>query len=369
MSEVFQWSQAFLTGLPEVDAQHQRLVELINRLGRLLTEGQDLAQQEIDAARAELLDYGHEHFGDEERMFVAAGVDPRHVEFHCQEHRSFIDAVRALSMADDARRARSVQREVSYLVSWLAHHILGVDQSMAQQMRLIEQGVSAEHAFSAVIEGRLHDASTEPLLTALNSLLTQVTARNRELAELNRTLERRVSERTAELERANERLNVLSYQDELTGLPNRRYALSALEALWHEARRDGMPLSVLMLDADRFKGVNDTFGHAEGDAVLRALGERLRDAVRTSDIVCRLGGDEFLVICPRSDAAGAMRVADKILASQRPHLNAAGVACWSGRVSIGVAEVVPSMRTPEDMLQAADRSLYAAKRAGGSRVG
>ena len=369
MSDVFKWSSAFLTGLPEVDAQHQRLVELINRLGHLLTEGEDVSPQEILAAQADLLDYGHVHFTDEERMFVAAGVDPRHVEYHCQEHRAFIDEVKSLAFADEALPAASVRREVSYLVSWLGHHILGVDQAMARQVQLIEQGLSAEQAFQTVLEDRQRQASTEPLLAALNTLLAVVSERNRELAELNRTLEQRVSERTAELARANERLNVLTYQDELTGLPNRRHALSALEALWQEARQDGTPLSVLMLDADRFKGVNDTFGHAEGDAVLMALGRRLREAVRTSDIVCRLGGDEFLVICPRSDAEGAMLVADKILASRRPHVNGAGVECWSGSVSIGVAEVQPEMRTPEDVLKAADRALYEAKRVRGSRAG
>lgn len=372
MSELFKWSPAFLTHLLEVDQQHRRLVDLINHLGSLLTGGQNVSRSEIEHARAELVAYSNTHFLDEEAMFTAAGIDARHADFHRAEHRSFIDELAALGsseMSNPAEREQTVRREVGYLVNWLACHILGVDQAMARQLRMIEQGIGREAAFEADVEQRQREVSTEPLLAALNGLLATVSERNRELATLNRTLEQRVIERTTELQHANARLHILTYQDELTGLPNRRHAVTALEALWEEARRDGTPLSVLLLDADRFKGVNDTFGHAEGDAVLKALGQRLRDAVRTSDIVCRLGGDEFLVICPRSDRVGAANVAGKIVASRRPHLNAAGQECWSGAVSVGVAEVESSMSCAEDMLKAADRALYEAKRSGGDRVG
>ena len=372
MSELFKWSPAFLTHLPDVDRQHRRLVDLINHLGSLLTDGQNVSRSEIDHARLELVAYSNTHFLDEETMFTSVGVDPRHVDFHRAEHRTFIDELQGLGASDTsnpAEREQTVRREVGYLVNWLACHILGVDQAMARQVRMIEQGVNQREAFEADIEQRQNEVSTEPLLAALNGLLVTLSERNRELAALNKTLEQRVIERTTELERLNARLHILTYQDELTGLPNRRHAVTALEALWQEARRDGTPLSVLLLDADRFKGVNDTFGHAEGDAVLKALGQRLRDAVRTSDVVCRLGGDEFLVICPRSDRTGALHVAGKIVASRRPHINAAGQECWSGAVSVGVAEVEPAMRSAEDMLAAADRALYVAKRSGGDRVG
>ncbi|HHW64937.1 MAG TPA: diguanylate cyclase [Rhodocyclaceae bacterium] len=371
MSELFKWSPAFLTHLAEVDAQHRRLVDLINHLGSLLTEGQNVSPAEIDDARSALIAYGNTHFLDEETMFTSVGVDARHVEFHRAEHQSFIDELQGLGWTETANlaeRERTVRREVSYLVNWLAYHILGVDQAMARQVRMIERGLDPREAFDADLAQRQSEVSTEPLLVALNGLLATLSERNRELAAVNRTLEQRVIERTAELERANARLHILTYEDELTGLPNRRHAVAALEALWKEARRDGTPLSVLLLDADRFKGVNDTFGHAEGDAVLKALGQRLRDSVRTSDIVCRLGGDEFLVICPRSDRAGAAHVAGKVIASRRAHINAAGQECWSGAVSVGVAEVEPDMRSAEDVLKAADRALYAAKRSGGDRV-
>lgn len=372
MSELFKWSPAFLTHLPEVDRQHRQLVDLINHLGSLLTNGQKVSQSEIDHARSALIAYSNTHFLDEETMFSSVRVDARHVEFHRAEHQRFIDELQTLgsgNTSNPAEREQTVRREVGCLVNWLACHILGVDQAMARQVRMIERGLDPREAFDTDLDQRQGEASTEPLLAALNGLLATLSERNRELAALNKTLERRVIERTTELERANARLHILTYQDELTGLPNRRHALAALEAMWEEARRDGTALSVLLLDADRFKGVNDTFGHVEGDAVLKALGQRLREVVRTSDTVCRLGGDEFLVICPRCDRAGATHVAGKIVASRRPHINASGQECWSGAVSIGVAEVETAMRSAEDMLAAADRALYAAKRRGGDSVG
>jgi hemerythrin len=188
------------------------------------------------------------------------------------------------------------------------------------------------------------------------------------LRALNRELEQRVQQRTIDLEHANRQLQLLSTQDDLTGLPNRRFAILSLNQLWFETQRYGGALSVLMLDADRFKEVNDRFGHAAGDALLRDLAKRLRDAVRRSDIVCRLGGDEFLVICPRSSRLGAADVARKILADKRPCRTGDGVECWDGALSIGIAEVRGSMTRLEDLLQAADQALYTAKRQGGAQV-
>jgi diguanylate cyclase (GGDEF)-like protein/hemerythrin-like metal-binding protein len=373
VSEVFQWSPSFLTGLSDVDDQHRQLVALINELGALLASGDSVDSTQVAQALTALREYGSTHFREEEALMVQAGLDPRHTAFHQGEHRSFVEEILVMSgMATNSAAGScpvqlSVKREVGYLVNWLAYHILGVDQAMTRQMRAIEAGTDAAEAFEADIRYREAQSSTEPLLAALNGLLGLVSARNRDLAELNRTLEQRVLERTLDLERANERLKVLSFQDDLTGLPNRRHALAALEQLWAQARIDGFPLSVLMLDADRFKRVNDQFGHAEGDAVLRALAGRLGRAVRTSDIVCRLGGDEFLVICPRSGRGGAAAVAEKILAGQQPHRNAEGETCWSGAVSIGIAEVDASMTRPEEILKAADEALYQAKRSGGAR--
>lgn len=366
MTALFNWNETFLTGLPSVDHQHERLVELINDVGELVMSGDGIDPQAFAGAHDALLDYARRHFGEEDAMMQQAGLDPRHIDHHRAEHRAFATEAATLGRSDQAITPERASNLVDYLVHWLAYHILGVDQSMARQMRAIEGGQAADQAFENDL--RHTESGREPLLAALSGLFQAVSDRNRQLRTLNRELEQRVVERTTELEAANRQLHLLAIRDDLTGLPNRRFAVSALDELWAEARRDSTPLTVLMIDADRFKPVNDTFGHATGDALLRELATRLHDAVRTSDIVCRLGGDEFLVICPRSPLGGAAQVAQKILATRAPFLDANGTQCWDGSISIGIAEAGAGMASPEDLLRAADEALYSSKRQGGAQL-
>lgn len=366
MSNVFNWDESFLTGISLVDKQHKRLVDLVNDMGELSMSGENADPREMAAVINEMLDYAHTHFWDEEELMQKSGLDPRHISYHRAQHYSFFEEARALTVAGNEVYPEQTRELLQYLVDWLAYHILGIDQSMARQIRAVESGLSGEQAFEA--EKNNTQDSTEPLLTALKGLFQTVSERNRELRKLNRTLEKRVKERTKELEQANRQLQTLAIQDELTGLPNRRYALSAINKLWEEAESEGTPLSVLMLDADKFKEVNDEYGHDEGDALLRSLARNLSNAVRTNDIVCRLGGDEFLVICPRCSQKDACAVAEKILTAPKNYCNADEVECWSGAVSIGVAQAEHSMTQPEQLLKAADRELYAAKRKGGGTV-
>ena len=163
----------------------------------------------------------------------------------------------------------------------------------------------------------------------------------------------------------------LSTTDALTGLPNRRAFDAALEKAWAVSRRDGTPLSVLMVDADRFKSVNDGFGHAAGDALLRALGKAVAEAaMRPGDVVCRVGGEEFAAILPGADAPGALAVAERVhreVARMRP-----GAPYPAGRrttVSVGVASTTDGERVgAADMVAAADEALYAAKEGGRNRT-
>jgi two-component system cell cycle response regulator len=161
-------------------------------------------------------------------------------------------------------------------------------------------------------------------------------------------------------------LETLAYHDELTGLPNRRFALRQLHALLSRARRHDQDVSVLIIDADRFKDLNDRYGHQAGDEVLRALATRLRERLREEDIVARFGGEEFLVILPDTDASGAAALAEDLrgaVAAQRFSIGrlalemtvSAGWATWSGE-------------TLERFVARADRGLYSAKETGRNRV-
>ncbi|MEA2267532.1 MAG: two-component system, cell cycle response regulator [Solirubrobacteraceae bacterium] len=157
-------------------------------------------------------------------------------------------------------------------------------------------------------------------------------------------------------------LETLAYHDELTGLPNRRFALRQLHALLSRSRRHDLDLSVLLVDADRFKSLNDRHGHLAGDDVLRGLAERLRQRVREEDIVARYGGEEFLVILPDTTPEGAEAVAEDLREAVAAQPFPIGRFALPVTVSVGWATWQGERL--ESLLARADRGLYAAKDAG-----
>jgi diguanylate cyclase (GGDEF)-like protein len=159
----------------------------------------------------------------------------------------------------------------------------------------------------------------------------------------------------------------LATQDTLTGLVSRRLFDDRLEHATSRARRLGESLSLLYIDLDRFKPINDSFGHDAGDAVLKEVSLRLRQAVRDSDTVARLGGDEFAVLMESdSDRAGAGVLATRIIDAISQPISVGGSECHVG-ASIGVAILPPEKLDGMALLKAADDAMYEAKRAGGSR--
>jgi len=184
----------------------------------------------------------------------------------------------------------------------------------------------------------------------------------------NQTLEARVEERTRELSLANQRLEQQALTDVLTGLSNRRHAMQCLQAEWPAAAESGGSLACIMVDADGLKGVNDMHGHGAGDDVLRHIARALQGAVRNDDTVCRLGGDEYLVISRHTTPEGAQRLAEKLVQAVRElRVPLSQGAVWPGSVSVGVALYQPEMSQVDSLLRAADQALYEAKRAGRNR--
>jgi diguanylate cyclase (GGDEF)-like protein/PAS domain S-box-containing protein len=169
--------------------------------------------------------------------------------------------------------------------------------------------------------------------------------------------------------RLRERLRVQAIRDPLTGLFNRQYLEETLPRECQLAQRRKSPLSVAMLDIDHFKQLNDSYGHEAGDEVLRELGTLLRTAVRGSDIACRYGGEEFvLVLLDAGLAAAAERLEKICLDIKRMQCVYRGRMLPSIAASVGVSEFPIHGRSPGEILRAADEALYAAKNAGRDRI-
>jgi len=164
----------------------------------------------------------------------------------------------------------------------------------------------------------------------------------------------------AELAVTNRKLQQVALTDFLTGFPNRRYAMARLQQDWAASTRSGQPLSCLVIDVDNFKQINDGHGHDVGDVVLKQAAQAIKTGLRLEDVVCRLGGDEFLAICPNTNLESAMVCAERVrqaVASLKVSA-ASGINC---SVSIGVAQRGPAMARPDDLVKVADEGARLAK--------
>ena len=162
----------------------------------------------------------------------------------------------------------------------------------------------------------------------------------------------------------------MAITDGLTGLHNRRYMESHLGALVEQAAARGKPLSLLVLDIDYFKSINDGFGHDAGDDVLREFATRVRKSIRGIDLACRYGGEEFVVVMPETDMAVAAVVAERIrrrIAGEPFQINQ-GATSLDVTISIGIAALATADDSAATILKRADQALYRAKRDGRNRV-
>lgn len=189
-----------------------------------------------------------------------------------------------------------------------------------------------------------------------------------EIFEQLRQEKARAEDALSRLQQANLNLRVIATTDALTGLSNRRHFTEQAERVIERAVFENAPLSLLMLDLDHFKRINDTFGHPAGDRVLRRFAEILQREVRPGDLCGRFGGEEFLVLLPSANMAEARTVAERLRQSVAAEAIDLGEQETRITVSIGIAHLGSSADNLHSLLQRADRRLYAAKAAGRNRV-
>ena len=218
-----------------------------------------------------------------------------------------------------------------------------------------------------IINGAMHfDEAPRLVILNANFFLGFMCVMTGVLAYLNEERDRRIFQLERELEH-------LANCDSLSGAYNRRYFEETAHDEIERARRYKHPLSLLMMDADHFKRINDTYGHAAGDRAIRAIAEIGQDIFRSSDLLARMGGEEFAVLLPETDGDGARRIAERLQEKMRQSTIATGNETadipdyFTLTVSIGVAELHRS-DTIETLLQRADDALYEAKKQGRNRV-
>ena len=231
--------------------------------------------------------------------------------------------------------------------------------NLGRAMERLARMVSEQRAIGELVE-RGDEVST--LVSSFSKMLETV---EQQAAEIN-SFATRLDSAYKELESTNARLKETSFKDEVTGLYNRRFFSIRLEEEMQRHRRFNHPVSVVLMDLDGFKAVNDELGHAVGDETLRDISQILMKHSRGINVVARYGGDEFVVLLVETSKAGARLYADRIrqVVSTYPFSHGKHVTASFGIASLPDEDA----QTSEDLVRAADEALYAAKRAGKNQV-
>lgn len=258
------------------------------------------------------------------------------------------------------------------IVDWMMPEMDGIELTRSLRQTkvgrgvyiLILTGLEEDDKLVEAFEAGVDDFMTKPLKPRL--LAARLRAGQR-VVKLQQEIERdreEISHFASELAVTNRRLQEMALTDALTGFPNRRYAIERIEQEWAASTRSKRSLVGMVVDVDRFKGINDNHGHDVGDLSLRLIALALKSGLRAQDVICRTGGDEFLVICPDTELEAALVCAERMRKAVDALSIASGDLKLRSSVSIGVAVRDDDMANADALIRIADQSLYQAKQRG-----
>lgn len=466
--EIFTWNSGFDTGITEIDIQHRKLVELLNKLADQLAYQSNSIS--FDEVFTELANYALLHFSTEEAVWQQYFADDDWSRSHRDAHTLFIEEIHNIKAKQATDNYEEVmERVVLFLTNWLAFHIIESDRAMANVVTAMRQGMSlagakhlvnkeldaaikalvksilemcqnlcnktidlikeinerqkiesklrlASNAIDSTIESIVITDANPAFCASLNFEYSKVIGRK--LTELKPSLaeshqaetiwsavkrtghwggeivERRfdgISEPEwltvsmiknnegqvcnyvvifsgiSELIKRQQMLECIANHDPLTGLPNRRLLTDRLDQALHFAVRNNQVLAICYLDLDGFKQVNDIYGHAAGDQLLKEMAGRFRTVIRTTDTVARVGGDEFIFLLNGLDDRryieyALQRILDVVNTPVKLEDAQASVSA-----SIGISSFAQDSRQAHELILFADQAMYRAKHGGKSQ--
>lgn len=262
------------------------------------------------------------------------------------------------------------------ITDWIMPHMDGVELTRLLRQTKLGRGIyililtalEAEEKLVEAFDAGVDDFMSKPLRSRV--LGARLRAGQR-VVMLQQEIERdreEIRRFAAELAVTNRRLREAALTDVLTGVPNRRYAIERFQQEWLGSNRSRRPLSCMMIDVDNFKAINDTHGHDVGDMVLKRTVQAIKSALRAQDVVCRTGGDEFVVICPETDLTAALACAERVRKAVADINLTTGMLEIRGSVSVGVATREAGIADVDTLLKRADEGVYQAKQDGRNRV-
>jgi diguanylate cyclase (GGDEF)-like protein len=293
------------------------------------------------------------------------------------------DSTVVTSLADIARQAQTGDKTLPHLVVIAGEHVgkyfcldhavthLGRGESCEVQIH--DGGISRKHARVLINPGGevwLEDLGSTNGTFVENQRIDRLQLHDGDRIQLGRTTIIKFSVTDATELRFAEQMYVSATQDALTRVNNRQFFDDEFRKEFAFATRHGIPLSVLMIDIDFFKKVNDTYGHTTGDLALKMVARTLSRSLRTEDILARYGGEEFVVLTRGTDGEAAVALGERIRHTVESQLVPNAGSAFRVTVSVGAATLVPgsSLESRSDLLAAADTAMYRAKRNGRNRV-
>lgn len=252
------------------------------------------------------------------------------------------------------------------VIDWLMPEMDGISLTRALRQTRIGRGayililtaLTDEARLIEAFESGVNDFMSKPLEPRVLSARLRAARRVVKLQDEVERDSREIRRFAAELALTNRRLQEVAMTDMLTGFPNRRHALERIEQEWAAAIRSKRPLAAMVIDIDEFKRINDAHGHDVGDAVLRDVAAALKSALRLQDMVCRFGGDEFLVICPDTTREAALACAERMCSAVESS------AFGGATVSVGLAVRDEAMPDFDVLIKRADQGVFVAKERG-----
>jgi len=369
--EVFPWNKNFETGIATIDEQHKVLVSLLNELAGTLARDDQL---EINRVFDELAEYANFHFETEEAIWVEYFGDDSWLSSHQLTHSAFLPKVVELKEQDTNKPLiEIIESIVKFLIRWLAFHIIDSDKRLAFVVHNMEKGLSFEEA--KVASDKKMSGSIRVLIETVMTMYDGLSSRTLDLMRERherKKIEEELHEANTQLREVNIKLEELAITDQLTGLFNRRHFNNIFKQELKRANRENTYLSLIIMDIDFFKKLNDNYGHSKGDRVLVQLGQKLINLCqRPGDYAFRLGGEEFGVLAANLEPQGTVEFAEIL----RKGIEALGIpheysdAAKILTVSIGSITMMPDETdTIDDYMSIADARLYKAKKLGRNQV-
>ncbi len=369
--EVFPWNKNFETGVEIIDEQHKKLVSLLNELAGTLVQDNQI---EVTRVFDELAEYANFHFETEETIWAEHFGDDSWLASHQLTHSSFLPKVVELKEQDTNKPLTEIiESIVRFLIRWLAFHIIDNDKRMAFVIQNMQAGLSLEEA--KIVSDKKMSGSIRVLIETVLAMYDRLSSRTLDLMRerhKRKKIEAELQNANKQLREANLNLEKLSITDQLTGLFNRRHFNNVFAQEFKRAYRDTTSLSLIIIDVDFFKRVNDNQGHSEGDRVLVQVSKKFKKLCqRPGDYAFRLGGEEFGILATNLEPQGAIEFSESIRKGieQLGIPNAYSDIAEILTVSIGCVTKVPEETdTIDNYMAIADARLYKAKALGRNRV-